>query len=239
MVTGDGFRHLVYRRFVPSGSERLHIYIEGDGIPWVGNLPSADPTPRNVLALRLAAGDPHDIAYIGRPCYFQVPTPGKCTAKYWTSDRYGEDVIRSMASVVEQVREPSHREIVLFGHSGGGTIAALLESRIDDVVAVVTIAANLDVERWTAQHEYDPLDGSLNPVNEPTDPTIPKYQLVGRADHNVPLQTVVHYGDDRQNVELRIYDDFDHACCWEQEWGSFLAELDRALATTEAFRIRE
>ncbi|MBT8080078.1 MAG: alpha/beta hydrolase [Gammaproteobacteria bacterium] len=234
-VTGDVFRHLVYQRFDPSGSARLHVYIEGDGIPWVGNLPGADPTPRNALALRLAAVDPQDIAYVGRPCYFQVQTPDKCTANYWTSDRYGEEVIRSMASVVEQVRGPRHRELVLIGHSGGGAIAALLESRVDGVVAVVTIAANLDIERWAAHHDYDPLDGSLNPVDEPTDPRIPKYQLVGRADDNVPLQTVVHYADDRQNVELLVYDGFNHACCWEKEWASFLSRLDRALATTEPF----
>ena len=234
-VDGAGFRHLVYQRIDQPGSERLHVYIEGDGTPWIGNLPSADPTPRHALALNLASGDPHDIVYVGRPCYFQVQTPGKCAPKYWTSHRYGEAVIRSMASVVQQVRRPHHSEIVLIGHSGGGAIAALLESRIDGVVAVVTITANLDIDRWTEYHEYDPLEGSLNPVQQSTDPDIPKYQLVGRADEKVPLQTVTHYSQGRGNVELVIYDDFDHVCCWEKEWGSFLSELDRALADVAAY----
>ena len=69
-VEGNGFSHLVIQRSGSPPGSRLHVYIEGDGIPWHGNFPSADPTPHNTLALRLASLDPNDIAYVGRPCYF-------------------------------------------------------------------------------------------------------------------------------------------------------------------------
>ena len=142
----DGFRHLVYQNTNLPPTGRLHIYIEGDGNPGTNDRPSADPTPSFALALRLANLDLQDVAWIGRPCYYGMQDAARCDPKYWTSHRYSEEVVRSMASVIEQVREPEHVEIVLIGYGGGGTIAALLESRVEGVVAVATIAGNLDID---------------------------------------------------------------------------------------------
>jgi pimeloyl-ACP methyl ester carboxylesterase len=226
----DGFRHLVYQNTNLPPTERLHIYIEGDGNPGTNDQPSADPTPSFALALRLANVDLHDVAWIGRPCYYGMQDAARCDPKYWTSHRYSEEVVHSMASVIEQVREPEHVEIVLIGYGGGGTIAALLESRVEGVVAVATIAGNLDIDEWARQQNVEPLHGSLNPAQQDTNPEIPKYQLVGDKDHVVPMETSMAYGDSRENVNLTIYDGFDHLCCWERKWSEFLADLSLELA---------
>lgn len=226
----DGFRHLVYQRINLPPSERLHIYIEGDGNPGTNDSPSADPTPSFALALRLANEDSKDVAWIGRPCYYGMQDAARCEPKYWTSHRYSEEVVRNMANAIERVREPEHNEIVLIGYGGGGAIAALLESRVEGVVAVVTIAGNLDIDEWARQQNAGPLHGSLNPARQDTNPEIPKYQLVGDKDHIIPMKTSVAYGDSRENVNLTVYQGFDHLCCWERKWSDFLSDLSLALA---------
>lgn len=229
-VEGDGFQHLLVQPAVASQGKRLHIYIEGDGIPWSGNRPSIDPSPRNTLALRLARQDPNDFAYLGRPCYFARITSAQCSPKYWTSHRYSEEVIRSMAAAIARIRQPGHSEIVLIGHSGGGTIAALLDSKVEGIVAVITVAANLDIDAWTKLHHYDPLTGSLNPLRESRNPTIPHLQLVGGTDKTVPATTSRSYSQGQPNVDLIQFDDFGHVCCWEEAWPAILQRISTRLA---------
>ena len=228
-IEGAGFSHLVIERSGSSYDNRLHVYIEGDGIPWSGNYPSTDPTPRNTLALRLANLDDGDIAYIGRPCYFGISSASECHPRYWTSHRYGEEVLRSMANAIDSIRHPRHTEVLLIGHSGGGVLAALLESRVDDVVGVITIGANLDIDLWARHHQYDPLTGSLNPVEQTRNPDIPHMQLVGAGDKTVPMFISDHYSKLQANVELVVVDGFDHVCCWEKQWPTLLSEFSERL----------
>ncbi len=229
-VEGAGFGHTTMQRWASPPGTRLHIYIEGDGIPWVGNLPSADPTPRNALAFKLATIDPNDVVYVGRPCYFEHADDDGCDPKYWTSYRYGDEVLRSMVRAIGRVRQPRHSSIVLIGHSGGGALAALLESRVDDVVGVITIGANLDIDKWTELHNYDSLSGSLNPIRQAKDAGIPHLQLAGGRDDTVPLVTSSDYARLKPNVKLVVYQDFDHVCCWEREWPGILDEFSAATA---------
>ena len=130
-----------------------------------------------------------------------------------------------MAAAIARIRQPRHTSIVLIGHSGGGVLAALLESRVDDVVGVISIGANLDIDRWTELHEYDPLSGSLNPIAQTKEENIPHLQLVGGRDTKVPLEISSHYSQLKSNVNLVVYRDFDHVCCWEKEWPAILAKF--------------
>jgi pimeloyl-ACP methyl ester carboxylesterase len=136
-----------------------------------------------------------------------------------------------MASAIGKLRQPRHERIVLIGHSGGGALAALLQSRVEGVIGVITVAANLDTDKWTAHHGYDGLTGSLNPMSQSTDARIPHLQLVGGKDDTVPRYTAEDYARRHPNVELIVIEDFDHACCWEEEWPGMLdrfsAMLDR------------
>jgi pimeloyl-ACP methyl ester carboxylesterase len=121
---------------------------------------------------------------------------------------------------------------VLFGHSGGGTLATLLATRIPQTRALVTIAPNLDVGRWVDLHGYTPLEGSLDPAREREFPTgIFQVHWVGSRDTEIPpnlLSTLRPYlGKDG----VRVRDGFDHDCCWDEIWPSQLTEIDSYLAS--------
>ncbi|NNF40000.1 MAG: hypothetical protein HKN64_01390 [Woeseiaceae bacterium] len=228
-IAGEGFDHLVIQRLASPPRETLHVYIEGDGLPWLGNRASADPTQRTPLALSLAGLDKQDVAYIGRPCYFGVADASRCHPRIWTSHRYSAEVVSSMAAAIQRVRRPEHGAIVLIGYSGGGTLAALLESQVADVAGVVSIAANLDIDAWTTLHGYDALSHSLNPIRASRAPDVVHLQLVGRHDTKVPPSISIAYANTQPGVELIEFEHFDHVCCWEDQWPSILPELSARL----------
>ncbi len=227
---GTRFDHLLVRK--PGRSDdALHVYIEGDGTPWVSIAqPSVDPTPRNPLAFDLMLRDSNDSIYVGRPCYFDVVSRG-CDARYWTHLRYSEAVVDSMAKVIDGVRgSDDSRPVVLIGYSGGGVLAVLLEHRLKNVVAIVTIAANLDVAGWVSLHGYSALAGSLDPARLARDDrraAIPEHHYVGSDDRVVPPWIVRAYARDRADVTITEWPRFDHVCCWAAVWQDILASLPR------------
>jgi pimeloyl-ACP methyl ester carboxylesterase len=120
------------------------------------------------------------------------------------------------------------RKLVLVGYSGGGTLAWLMAARIPDVVAVVTVAANLDVELWTSLHGYTPMAGSLNPADSPPlSPSVKQVHYVGGRDRNVPPQVTRSFGAHHASARVVEIPDFDHTCCWVENWPDLLraAEL--------------
>jgi esterase/lipase len=117
-------------------------------------------------------------------------------------------------------------DFVLIGHSGGGVLAMLLAPRIPNVKMVVTIAANLDIDRWTQYHGYSPLLSSLNPATQaPLPDNIVQLHLVGESDSNVPIQLVRPVIDKQSNAQLLHYPGYDHTCCWTESWPSILDRL--------------
>src|SRR5262249_18582832 len=95
IVEGTVFGHVVFASGAPA-SGTLHVSLDGDGTPWSLWAPSADPTPRNPLVLRLMALDPTPSLYLGRPCYHGLSQEPPCTEAFWTSARYSETVVSSM-----------------------------------------------------------------------------------------------------------------------------------------------
>jgi pimeloyl-ACP methyl ester carboxylesterase len=172
-LRGGGFELKSYRNrgVLPSG--RLHIYLEGDGTPWITRTRVAlDPTPRNPLALRLMALDPAPAVYLARPCYNGIAGAPGCSPWLWTSGRYSEVVVSSMESALRSlIAAQALSEVVLIGYSGGGVIAWLLAQRIPEVRVLVTIAANLDIDTWADRRGFSRFSGSLNPATgEPMRP---------------------------------------------------------------------
>ena len=166
LVEGDGFHHVAYRRAerAAGAARALHIYLDGDGTPWAAGGPTADPTPRDPLVLRLMAMDAAPSVYLGRPCYHGRAVEPPCAPALWTDARYSEVVVASLAAAARRLLEEEGRSaIVWLGYSGGGTLAVLLAARVRETVGVVTVAANLDVEGWTRLHRQSPLDASLEP----------------------------------------------------------------------------
>lgn len=241
IVDGTGYRHLVLSRDSQQPAGRLHIYIEGDGVPWIRGLePADDPTPRNPLALRLMASDSADAAYVGRPCYFGLAADDGCEAASWTSDRYSGAVVSSMAQVVRTLAaESRHDEVVLIGFSGGGVIARLIAWQIPNLRGLLTVNANLDVEEWAAKRGFLPLTGSMNPADEAgLPPHILHVQALGSRDRVVPRAVTDSYRRRHDDLIVWQYPEFDHACCWLAHWPAILRRFDEQLETRQRAIVR-
>jgi hypothetical protein len=224
MVAGIGFEHVVYWRAGTADAQSVHLYIDGDGLPWAGATPAADPTPRNPLVLELMALDPAPAAYLGRPCYHgQARAPG-CGEDLWTGARYSHPVVASMVAAARQLlAAQGGKEIRWFGYSGGGALAMLLAARVEETASVVTIAANLDTELWTRLRGYGPLRGSLNPAMGPELPArVRQRHYVGDKDEIVPPR-VVAAGPIAPGT-LVVVPGYDHQCCWVALWPQILQE---------------
>jgi len=232
-VEGLKFAHAVV---VPDGQKSastLWVFLEGDGQPWVdgGRRVARDPTPKIPLAFDLFKASPVSRVYLGRPCYFSHAGDVGCDPSLWTSARYGEAAVASMAAALETlVRENSARRVILVGYSGGGTIAYLVAPRIPAVSALVTISANLDIDAWTRAHRFLSLSESDNPATAPAlDHRITQIAIVGGRDVNVPQSSLRAFLDRQQPQEVWVYDDHDHACCWRRDWPSILNRISDRL----------
>lgn len=227
VVPGADFEHVVYRNHRHRRGSPLHVYIEGDGRPWVARYwVASDPTSAEVPMLELMAMDAAPALYLGRPCYLGHAADSGCGYLAWTHERYSARVVDSMVAALARLMpgEP-RRGVVLIGHSGGGTLAMLLAARVPDVRAVVTLAGNLDTEAWTTLHHYSPLTGSLNPARAPPlDARILQLHLAGERDRNVPPALIRSALPDA--VELRVIPGFTHGCCWQRIWPQLLDEIE-------------
>jgi alpha/beta hydrolase fold len=225
VVTGTRFQHVIYSNTGHS-SMTLHIYLDGDGTPWIAGRPSDDPTPLNPMVLKLMALDKAPAVYVGRPCYHGVMTIGACSSQFWLKDRYSEEVVVSLATVIKQLLEQGgYENIAWFGHSGGGALAVLLATRFPQTVSIVTVAANLDLAAWATYTEHNDLSGSLNPASlPPLPPLIQQRHYAGSKDRIVPpalmAKAAAHLGS-----KLIVFENYDHVCCWEQIWPTVLNEL--------------
>jgi hypothetical protein len=224
-VPGEGFTHMVYRRPSLAAGGPLHVYLDGDGRPWEGPRPAADPTPGDPLVLRLLAQDPAAAVYLGRPCYHGLAETPPCRPALWTDARYSEAVVASLAAAARRLAGRSgHREIVWLGYSGGGTLAMLAAPRVPETVAVVTVAANLDVDAWTDLHGQPRLAASLSPRRAPPLPAaIRQRHYAGGRDRVVPAAIVRGGGIAAET--LTVIPDHDHVCCWVELWPRVLAWL--------------
>lgn len=228
LIEGAGFRHRVYRNraSLAAATDVLHIYIEGDGRPFLEpTIVAADPTPRDPLMLRLMTLDPAPSVYVGRPCYFGLSHDRNCNPAYWTLRRFSPEVVASLAAASDaEISRSNARSVEIYGHSGGATLAMLLASRLPSVTRVVTIGANLDTTAWCSLHGYTPLLGSLNPAEQPVPPSaIRLLHLVGSEDTNTPPR-LVEAGAARMGASssVRVIQGYTHNCCWQEVWRGVL-----------------
>lgn len=151
----------------PAG--HLVVYIEGDGLAWrTPDWPSDDPTPTHPLALHLASVHPSDTprAWLARPCQYVDAAHTGCPVALWTSARQGSEALRLGHQALNEIkRRLGARTLTLVGHSGGGTLAALLMSERADVTHLVTVAGNIDLAHWVALHRLSPQRDSFDPAD--------------------------------------------------------------------------
>ena len=206
-------------------NKKLIIYIEGDGQAWKTRFKiSKNPTPRKPLSLYLAIQDSYEnIIYLARPCQFvDIETMSNCSPEYWTSHRYGEKVLSSYHSVLNQISNIYHiKKFEIVGYSGGGVIAALLAGQRNDISRLTTVASNLDHLRWTQHHKVSPLKGSLDLYSIDLDfSNIVQRHFWGAQDEIVSYEMNQALLEKLDNTYLKyyIYEQFNHSCCWIENW---------------------
>jgi hypothetical protein len=226
-----GFKLTVAARLAPN-INRIHVYIEGDGRAWATRSRlSSDPTPDNAVALALAVKDPHpSVVYIARPCqYLDAGDLATCAPKYWSSHRFATEVLVAFNALLDEVTKAGVSmtpvRLGLVGYSGGGTLAAFLAIARSDVDWLVTVAANLDHQAWTAFHQVSPLQGSRSLVNEFSQlAKIRQCHLLGQYDEIVPPPLARAFLSKLRDisspglVSWKTIAEFDHGCCWPTLW---------------------
>jgi len=226
-VRGQDFRHVAFKKDSPESSSIVHVYVEGDGKPWIrSHLVAKDPTPGKPLMLNLMALDASPAIYLGRPCYFRYRQDSNCQNELWTSHRYSEQVVDSMTSALQKMLN-ANQSLVLLGHSGGGTIAMLMAARISQVKTVVTITGNLNTDAWSQLHGHTPLHGSLNPYRQPAlSATIKQFHIAGGQDKNIPANLIKSAVMQQSNTKYLYFPEQSHNCCWEQFWPHILSKIN-------------
>jgi len=222
------FTLLTYRRF-NKRSNSISIYIEGDGRAWeTKHRLSLDPTPSNPIALRLAAVDPADnVAYIARPGQYSPSGFPDCDSKYWSGLRFTPEVVDSFNSAIDILKEKSGaKDVELVGYSGGGAIAVFVAARRSDVIALRTVAGNLNTKVLSEYHHVSQLEGSTNPMDVAQKVAhIPQRHFVGSKDKIIPLiiaESFVKMKEDKDYACITVVDGVSHNNGWQKRWKELL-----------------
>lgn len=227
---GGAFILAGWQRGAVAADGTLTIYIEGDGRTWVQLSQRADnPTPDDPLALRLAVADPAPaVLYLARPCqYVEGKDARGCAPTYWTGGRLAPEVVTATERAIDEAMSAAHASrIELIGYSGGGALAALVAARRQDVVRLVTVAANLDLAQWTQHHHVSPMSASLDPIAVAASlASLPQLHYVGEDDEIVPRAIVDSFRQRAGLAEDRVVTiaGYDHICCWPETWPALIA----------------
>ena len=222
----DGFTLQLYQRLSHT-STIAHIYIEGDGYAWADrHAPSLDPTPKNPLALKLAAQDSFaNVIYLARPC--QYIRSDRCDQKYWTSHRFAPDIIETMSVALDTLKtEHGLTSFHLIGFSGGANIAALLTAQRSDILSLRTVAGNLDHITLHRHHNVTQTPESLNAVDIAAQiKDIPQHHFIGEQDKIVPphvVQSFIKAAGDTSCLKSTIIPNATHQKLWPDIWPALL-----------------
>jgi hypothetical protein len=226
ILPGNDFQIESFYQAVPDSKQVLHVYVEGDGLPWASlNQVSADPTPGLPLMLELMRRDKSPSLYLGRPCYNGHAQDPGCSPLLWTHRRYAPEIVESMAQALTFfLRRHPYPGLVFLGHSGGGTLALLLAQRFPSTLATLSLAGNTDIDVWADYHGYSRLEGSLNPADF-ADSLTPEIHFLGGKDQAIPPALFIPVLQKRRNAKIETVPIFDHVCCWESVWSKLLAEV--------------
>lgn len=208
-----------------AGPAVLVVYIEGDGLAYLNaTRPAQDPTPVDPVALRLALAHPGggSVAWLARPCQYTAARR-PCDSAYWTDARWSPEVVDSTGMALDQLkRDAGAARLVLVGYSGGGALATLLAERRDDVAALVTVAANLDLDSWVRAHDLAPLTRSLNPAaGAAALGAMPQIHISGSRDAVVGRDVLCAFMDRLPaTAPARVLElpDQDHVSGWADIW---------------------
>lgn len=210
-------------------ADSLTVYIEGDGYAWASRTrPSANPTPINPLALRLAARDPSPaVAYLARPCHYV--SSSACNRRHWGSARFSEEMIAAMDEAVSTLKARAGATSVhLIGFSGGGAVVALLAARRSDVASLRTAAGYLDHVALNEAIGVSPLSRSLDPMQIAASLAgIPQLHFSGADDTVIPpwvAQGFITAQGAGACATTQTLDGVQHNAGWVEAWPSVLEQ---------------
>lgn len=229
---------------ISTESPTTYWYIEGDGNAYLDmQTASPDPTPIRPTAYLLARQDFHPhVIYVGRPCQYEGRSIDEiCTDdKWWTDGRFSEEVIESINKLITKVNslnsqlnnknqmtnsvDKEKSANYLTGFSGGGGVAALVAARRSDVVALRTVAGNLDTDVFSRIHGVTPMNQSMNPALVASRLNmIPQLHFVGAGDEIVPAaiaQSYIQSAGDRQCIRVIEIPHATHQEGWVEQWAA-------------------
>lgn len=204
----------------------IKIYIEGDGLSWISRRTISDnPTPINPISLKLMNQDANQCkVYMARPC--QYNDSSMCNKKYWTSHRFSKEVISSYNQSLDLIKEKyKNKTFTLIGYSGGGAVVTLLSAYRNDIDSLITVAGNLDIEKWTTMYNLSKLDGSLNPADFSKKlENIKQFHMIGSDDRVIPKDIFLSYlskFDRKDKISFELFKS-NHSCCWEEIYKKYL-----------------
>lgn len=208
----------------------VDIYIEGDGLAWLGKYTkSLNPTPPDPLALRLAAADKAaNVIYMARPCqYTGWNKRGACPDIYWTTGVAAPEVIAAYSQALDDIKKHYHvTGFNLIGYSGGAAVAVLVSAQRNDVLSIRTVAGNTDYAVFTAIHKVSPLKDSIDPVSIASKiARIPQRHFIGGEDTIVPEAVFdgwKHASGTYACVHETVVNGNSHEKGWVKKWPSLL-----------------
>lgn len=238
------FRLAAWGRLTNAAIPLVRVYIEGDGRAWLSrSVPSADPTPHDPVALRLAAADSTpNVFYLARPCQFirSLSDGTPCPRDYWMGKRFAPEVIESYNNALSQIAQRAADssgmlpQLELIGYSGGAAVAGLLAARRADVASLRTVVGNVDNAAFTRLHKVSPMPNSLNMADYADALShVAQYHFIAQDDSFVPIDILQSY---ESKIRMAMGGAAGTACLkkqrvfgtthltgWENQWSQLLA----------------
>ena len=185
---------------------------------------SGNPSPKNPVALRLAALDrAPNVIYLARPCQYITLADSPCTKDDWTGKRFSAAVVQSYQAALDQLKQryPAATFHVT-GFSGGANIAGLLAAQRTDIASLRTVAGNVDNDAFVAHHNVSAMPLSLTMADAaPRLSHIPQHHYIGADDTVVPRTVYESYArqlTDRSCAAVTIVPNATHTQGWESVW---------------------
>jgi pimeloyl-ACP methyl ester carboxylesterase len=213
------------RRGPSGGRAPLLVVIEGDGAAWGrGKTAPRDPTPRSGAGAKLASGlaQGRSVLYLARPGqYLSAEQAARCSVRHWTDRRFADGPVAALAALVDRAQLPG-QPVVLIGFSGGGVLAAEIALGRPDVLALITLAAPLDLAAWTGLHGLSPLASASPAGNLPALLVAAPFRqrhLYGARDRIVPPVLAAALAREMPAGTVRLLDGLAH----DDDWAAPLA----------------
>lgn len=204
------------------------LYIEGDGLAdLLENTVFFDPSPKNPVALHLAARDKStNLAYIARPCQYSdmLDEEENCQAEDFHKTMFSEETLAAYNEALDNMKTRyTLTEFNIVGYDSGATLAAILAASRDDVVSLRTVNGEFDINALT------PYQYSLS--------SIPQHHFTGGQDYEnkpIEIQSYLQLIGDNSCIETTFIQEATHDEGYVNKWPALLKDKLPQCTETQA-----